>query len=142
MTLNIILGITIWMVIGNFWVDLLNNLTLKIGNKEFTILERVIQLLIWPYSIFLFMKSMENEMENRGDNPATRSNVSTMDDILNTLDEYIAGKLDMDLEIYRYVIYTKCTDEEYDDIINAVIGSGSKEEIERVKKILNSKLNK
>lgn len=141
MILNIILGITIWMVIGNIWVDLLNSLTVKLGNASFTVIERIIQSLIWPYSISLFMRFLESEVKNIGDNPAINNTLGNEEWLNNKIDEYVVKILDTDLSTYKKVIKTKCTVEEIKDIKDTICESEDDKEIERVKQIFNSKLD-
>jgi uncharacterized protein YejL (UPF0352 family) len=126
------------MVIGNIWVDLLNNVVKQVEG-EVDVKTRLINSLIWPYSIYHFMKEIElklNGKQNIGDIP------DTMNDMVNAIDKHMAEKLGCSLEVYRNVMDTKCTDEEVEDIVGTIIGNVDEDEVNRVKKLFKSKIEK
>ena len=131
-----LLFLLIWMVIGNIWVDLLNNIVKELEG-EVDVKTRLINSLIWPYSIYSFMKEVElkiNGEQNIGNNP------DTLADMINAIDKHMAEKLNCSLETYRKTIDEKCTDEEVNDIVSTIIEDENEDEIKRVTELFNSKL--
>lgn len=137
-----LIGIAVWMLIGNIWVDLLNNVAKQFDGEDVDVVNRVVSSFTWPYSIYMFMKELERgyENKNRGDIPAMNESMNQM---IDSIDNYVAKKLDSDLETYLSVIDYKCTDEEVHDIITSVMSSKSKKNKEyiRVKKLYESKIS-
>jgi hypothetical protein len=127
--------LTIWMIIGNIWVDLLNDIAKELEG-EVDLKTRLINSLIWPYSIYNFMKEVKlgYEEKNIGDIP------DTLNDMINAIDKHMAEKLNCDLEVYRKTIDEKCTDEEVNDIVSTIIENENEDEIKRVTELFNSKL--
>ena len=126
------------MVIGNLWVDLLNNVVKQVEG-EVDVKTRLINSLTWPYSIYHFMKEIEmklNGKQNIGDNP------DIINDMVDAIDKHMAEKLGCSLETYRNVMDTKCTDEEVEDIVGTIVKDEDEDEINRVKEIFKSKIEK
>lgn len=115
------------MIIGNIWVDLLNNIAKELEG-EVDVKTRLINSLIWPYSIYSFMKEIElkiNGEQNIGDIP------DTLNDMLKAIDKHMAEKLGCSLEVYRNVIDTKCTDEEVNDIVSTIIEDENEDDMKK-----------
>ena len=132
-----LLYLTLWMVVGNIWVDLLSDIAKQLdGGEEADIKTRLINSLIWPYSIYRFMKEIKAgyEITNRGDIP------DTMNNMINAIDKHMAEQLNCSLETYRKTIDEKCTDDEVEDIVSTIIEDENEDEINRVKELFNSKL--
>ena len=139
-----IIALTLWMFVGNIWVDLLNNIIVKMTKTSIKPLERIQTSLIWPYSIYTFMKEWEEGMEvyEEENDPNTQNMISRM---VNSIDKYISSKLGVDIELYKSIIDSECTDEEVNDIVTVVLdeeGGEESEELKRVKELFNSKLKK
>lgn len=134
-----LLILTIWMIIGNIWVDLLNNIAKELEG-EVDLKTRLINSLIWPYSIYSFMKEVKLgfgeklNIENPNDIP------DTLEGMINAIDKHMAEKLNCSLETYRKTIDEKCTDEEVNDIVSTIIENENEDEIKRVTELFNSKL--
>ena len=131
-----LLILTIWMVIGNIWVDLLNDIAKELEG-EVDLKTRLINSLIWPYSIYSFMREVKLGYEDKqdiGDIP------DTLNDMINAIDKHMAEKLSCSLEVYRKTIDEKCTDEEVNDIVSTIIENENEDEIKRVTELFNSKL--
>lgn len=128
----------IWIILGNLWFDLLNDISSKLG-KKISFKARIIIMFIWPYSILRFMEDISDQIppnsnRNIGDNPDTLNNM------VNGIEQHVANTLNTSLEEYREVINTSCTDDEVEDIIGTIIANESEDEINRVKQLFNSKL--
>ena len=139
--ITILIGIVVWMFIGNIWVDLLNGVSKQLDGEDVGLLNRLINSALWPYSIYTFMSELRMgfEEKNRGDIPAI---TDTLMNMVDSIDRHVAGRLNTDLDTYRETIDTKCTDEEVDDIVTTVINSGDEmsDELKRVMELYNSKL--
>jgi len=131
--------ITIWIALGNIWVDLLQgiiNLTRKV---KLTLQEKIINILVWPYSIYTFMEGLKEGIE-QDPNKSPSLNVS-LDNFIDEIDKYFADKLGVELEVYQNIMDTKFTDDEIEDIVNVLITlEGDEEETKRVKELFYSKL--
>ena len=131
-----LLYLTIWMVVGNIWVDLLNDIAKELEG-EVDLKTRLINSLIWPYSIYNFMREVKlgyKDKQNIGDIP------DTMNNMINAIDKHMAEQLNCSLETYRKTIDEKCTDDEVEDIVSTIIEDENEDEINRVKELFNSKL--
>lgn len=137
-----IIGLVIWMFIGNLWVEQLNSVTKQLYGVDIELSEWIIGSLIWPYSIYVFMNEIKHGLknQNKGDIPATMKGFEQM---VNDIDEYVAKRIGVDVDTYTNVMDTKCTDEEINDIVTTTLSDNDEdgEEMKRVRELFNSKLN-
>lgn len=131
--MGIIFGIIIWVLVGNIWIDMLVRVSrsVKTEHTEFSVFARIINIITWPISIYMFMRgiwlSMEEEEHqdipnNRIENTEDRTSIGDIQNIDNLDGVDTVEKLEYrewQLKLLKHLAQG-ATDEQIADAINKI----------------------